>query len=84
MKIFKFTKGLKKNITVVKQTQTGGITTETYDSIIDMPEAERLAYIMAAFSRVRNDPTPEETLAAHQHYQNLIHARLAEQKAHAM
>ena len=78
MTIFKqVTPNLRKVITFVRTTENGCVA-KTYNSLLDMPENERKAYIMAAFSRIENTPTPEEVSVAREHLQNAINARLAQ------
>ena len=77
MTIFKqVTPNLRKVITFVRTTENGCVA-KTYNSLLDMPENERKAYIMAAFSQIEKAPTPEEVSVARELLQNAINGCVA-------
>lgn len=58
---------LHKHITVV----SGG-KSNTYNSLIDMPEDERLAYLVAAMSTPDDEFSPEQSAMARASIKNII------------
>jgi len=70
---------LSKVIITIEKTNTG-YTKKIYNSLLDMPPAERDAYIAQAFSDPNAyRPRPEETLTRI-HLERMLNARLAKHR----
>ena len=53
---------LSKVIIAIEKTKNGNYTKKIYNSLLDMPESERLAYIAQAFAKIsEKQATAEET-----------------------
>ena len=67
--------GSVKTIIVVEQT-INGLTKKIYNSLLDMPESERNAYIAQAFANIEMPHNPEE-MWARQQLEKMLAARIA-------
>jgi len=68
------TSGLKKRIAIFKRNADGSYTHKTYGSLLDMPEADRLEYIINAITSSCFDVS-EEQIAAQRDSVNRVFAQ---------
>ena len=64
-----------KTIIVIEKTKNG-FTKKIYNSLLDMSEIERNAYIAQAFSNIEMPQNPEE-IWARQHLEHMLAAKFA-------
>ena len=78
-KIFgrKVTKDLQKQISVIDCADNGTCTRKTYNSLLEMPEQERLEYVFNAMLQCDNEITPEQIMMTRENVKNILAAKIA-------
>ena len=73
------TPNLKKRIAVFKRNSDGCYTHKTYNSLLEMPDKERMEYIMSEVSSVSPDAVDEQILARYNYIKNAVRQKTHKQ-----